>query len=204
MKKIAIYTGKGAYMAKDIEAFLSEHSFDYERLNENDIQKGDLLKSDIFIIGGGSIFDIIPALKQKGINEIQKFVKNGGKYIGICAGAYIASEKYYDRKGKEYKGLGLVKTIFERGKGEKTVNVKFLCCGENINLFYCNGPLIKKLGKDEELIAVDKTGKIGIIRKEFGKGLIFLFSAHPEGNLYKKITAKDLDSELFFKKLITK
>ena len=191
MKKIALYTGKGAYMAKDVEDFLSRHNFDYGRLHEIDIQKGKLKDYDIFIIGGGAIYDILPALGRKGIKNIQKFVKSGGKYIGICAGAYIAP------------GLGLTKTKFKRGKGERKIKINFPLCGEKINLYFCNGPLIEKLSKDDLLIAIDKSQKIGIIRKEYGKGLVYLFCGHPEGNLYKEISAESLDSALFLKKILS-
>jgi len=191
MKKIALYTGKGAYMAKDIENFLSQYSFDYDRLHEVDIQKGKLKKHNIFVIGGGTIYDILPALGEKGIKNIQKFIKSGGKYIGICAGAYIAP------------GLGLTKTKFKRGKGEKIVKINFLACEEKINLYYCNGPLIDKLSKDDSLIAIDKSQKIGVIGKDYGKGLVYLFCAHPEGNLFRNISAKKLGSDLFFKKKLS-
>lgn len=191
MKKIALYTGKSAYMAKDVEDFLSRHNFDYGRLHEIDIQQGKLKDYGIFVIGGGAIRDILPALGRKGIKNVQKFVKSGGKYIGICAGAYIAP------------GLGLTKTKFKRGRGEKKVKVNFKFCGEKINLYFCNGPLIDKLSKEDLLIAIDKTKKIGIIKKDYGKGLVYLFCAHPEGNLFNKITAEELDSDLYFKKILS-
>jgi len=190
-KNIKIYTGQGAYMAKDVENFLSRHNFDYGRLHEIDIQQDKLKDCDVFIIGGGAIYDILPALGKKGIKNIQNFVKSGGKYIGICAGAYIAP------------GLGLTKTQFKRGKGEKIIKVDFQFCGEKINLYYCNGPLIDKLSKDDLLIAVDKTKKIGVIKNKYGKGLVYLFCAHPEGNLFSDVSAEKLDSNLYFKKILS-
>lgn len=203
MKKIALYTGKGAYMAKDVEAFLSSRNFDYGRLHEIDIQNGDLENYDILIIGGGSIFDFIPALGKKGVKQIRDFVFSGGEYVGICAGAYIAAESFANRQGKKSKGLGLVATQFQRGKGERRVEVSFSSCGEKINLYFCNGPLIEKLAENEELIAIDKSGRIGIIRKDFGKGVAYLFCAHPEGNLFKGITSEKLGSDIFLKKLLS-
>lgn len=202
MKKIVLYTGKGAYMAKDVEDFLSRHNFDYDRLHEIDIQKNKLKNYGILIIGGGVIYDILPAIGGKGIKNIQEFVKRGGKYIGICAGTYIASRFLIDSKGKKYKGLGLVLTEFKRGKGEKKVSVNFPLCGEKINLYYCNGPLIKKLSKEDLLVAADRSRQIGIIRKDYGRGIVYLFCGHPEGNLCKNISSKDLGSGLFFKKLL--
>ncbi len=204
MSKIAVYAGKAAYMAKNVEVFLSDNNIDYQKLNEVDIQNGVLGNFDTLIIGGGSVFEIVPILGDKGIKKIQEFVKSGGKYVGICAGAYIASEKYYDSKGNEYKGIGLSETIFDRGKGEKIVDLEFKDDKGKIKLFYCNGPLIKQIGKNEKLIASDVAERIGIFFKNIGLGKFYLFCAHPEGNLEEKISAKDLGSQLFFNKILMK
>ncbi|MBI4029788.1 Type 1 glutamine amidotransferase-like domain-containing protein [Candidatus Berkelbacteria bacterium] len=203
MKNIAVYTGKGAYMAKDIEAYLSSHNFGYQRINENDLKSDCLKKIDTFIVGGGNISELLLTLKKEK-NKILEFIKTGGKYIGICAGAYIASKYYYSKQNKRKQGLGIVDVTYKSGKGEKEIKVYFPSCGEKINLYFCNGPIIESLGNDNLLIAYSNNKKIGIIKKEFGKGVIFLFSAHPEGNLYKNVTAKDLDSEIFFNKLLKK
>jgi len=203
MKNIAVYTGKGAYLAKDIEAYLSSHDFDYQRINETDIKSDCLKKIDTFIVGGGNISELLPAFrKEKG--KILEFIKNRGKYIGICAGAYIASKYYYSKQNKKKRGLGIVDVIYKSGKGEKKVKVYFPFCGEKINLYFCNGPIVESLGNDNLLIAHNNNKKIGIIKKELGKGVIFLFSAHPEGNLYKNVSSHDLGSDLFFRKLLLK
>lgn len=203
MKNIAIYTGKGAYMAKDVETYFSNHDLDYERINERDIERGGLKKINTFIVGGGHISELISVFRKEKKNIVD-FIKNGGKYIGICAGAYIVCKYYYSQTNQKKRGLGLVDVVYKTGKEEKKVEVDFPFCGEKIKLYFCNGPIIEKMGEDDILIAQDKSKKIGIIKKEFGEGLIYLFSAHPEGNLYKNVTAKDLDSEIFFNKLLKK
>lgn len=51
MKTIYLYTGTGAYQAKDIENFFAVFGFDYQRIHESELFQ---LKPDgIFIVPGG-------------------------------------------------------------------------------------------------------------------------------------------------------
>jgi hypothetical protein len=67
MGKTALYNGIGSQMHKDIETFLIQNQIQYQKLNHSDIQKGELEDYQTLIIGGGSIFDIIPALQHSGV-----------------------------------------------------------------------------------------------------------------------------------------
>jgi hypothetical protein len=41
------------------------------------------------IVSGGDGFEIASALAGKGFNSLREFIGGGGRYLGICAGAYI-------------------------------------------------------------------------------------------------------------------
>jgi glutamine amidotransferase-like uncharacterized protein len=201
MKKIALYSGVGSQMVKDLEFFLSEHDIPFQKINHTEIQRGNLEEFDTLIIGGGSVFDIVPALQHSGVFEIQQFVKKGGKYIGICAGAYIATKEYYDNKGFGYRCLRLVDIIFKQGIGEEVVDLK-LKNGKKIKLFFRNGPVLSKILDDTKVLAENPNREIAVFEKNLGKGKVYLFSGHPEGNLENGILAKDLETEEFFINII--
>ncbi len=61
------------------------------------ITAGQLLQKDweaktvALIMGGGSCSEWDTSLGQEGIRKIRQYVTNGGKYLGICAGAYFAA-----------------------------------------------------------------------------------------------------------------
>jgi len=202
MKKIALYNGVGSQVSKDIEFFLNSKDLLYSKINHSEIQKGGLENHDVFIVGGGSVFDIVPALQHSGVFEIQQFVRNGGKYIGICAGAYIAANQYYDTKGFGYRGLKLVDVVFKRGKGEEVVGFNFVNSKNQIKLYYSNGPVLYKINDDSKIIAQNENRELVIIEKQLGKGEVVLFSAHPEGNSEKQIRVEDLGSAEFFMQII--
>ena len=42
--------------------------------------------------GGGYDLGFIEALGKEGTRQIREYVLNGGTYLGLCAGAYFASD----------------------------------------------------------------------------------------------------------------
>src|SRR5262245_2235164 len=58
-------------------------------------------KSDVLVMGGGMCGEWEKNLQVEGMRKIRDFVLNGGKYLGICAGAYFgASESIFSLVGK--------------------------------------------------------------------------------------------------------
>lgn len=57
------------------------------------IKNGELENAQLFIMPGGGDSYYLKALGSKGNNAIQHFVQKGGTYLGICAGAYYATDR---------------------------------------------------------------------------------------------------------------
>lgn len=54
----------------------------------------------LYVIGGGYDLGLIKALGPEGTNKIQQYVQQGGSYLGICSGAYFASNYIeFDKDG---------------------------------------------------------------------------------------------------------
>ena len=145
---------------------------------------------------GGSGSAEAGGLGEKGREEVREFVRQGGGYVGICAGAYLACS------GFEW-GLGVLnaKTVspkWRRGQGE--VKIEGLAFGEKMadrGIRYANGPIIKAdvrkdLPEFEVLVsfrtelALNDT-PVGVmvnapamVRSTYGLGRVFTSSPHPE------------------------
>jgi predicted deacylase len=63
-------------------------------ITPEEIRAGALTNFDVVIFGGGSGSQEAKAIGEEGRAEVQKFVGNGGGYVGICAGAYLATSGY--------------------------------------------------------------------------------------------------------------
>ena len=62
-----------------------------EEISSGDLRRGD---SSLLVMPGGRDLPYVESLSGLGNREISQFVKSGGSYLGICAGAYYACAKY--------------------------------------------------------------------------------------------------------------
>ena len=88
---IGIYTGMGTshswlWFVDIFERFgLLELRF----LTEKDIHEQALDNVDVLAVSGGDTFAVAEGMGKKGAEELERFIRSGGLYIGSCAGAYL-------------------------------------------------------------------------------------------------------------------
>jgi predicted deacylase len=63
-------------------------------VSPDEIRAGVLTNFDVVIFAGGSGSQEAKAIGEDGRAQVEKFVGHGGGYIGICAGAYLATAGY--------------------------------------------------------------------------------------------------------------
>ena len=122
------------------------------------IRPAVLSQFDVVVFGGGSGSKEAATIGKDGAEAVRLFVRNGGGYIGVCAGAYLCSAHYswslnlidtHVFTGKrEIQGLG-PRSMWYRGKfstqkmqltdeGRKL----FADIAENVDVRYQNGPIV--------------------------------------------------------------
>ena len=70
---------------------LKANGLPFELIRAEDIKKGCLKNYAMLFVPGGWASNKLKPLGNKGINEIKKFVRNGGNYLGFCGGAGLAT-----------------------------------------------------------------------------------------------------------------
>ncbi len=165
--RVAVYDagGTGGKGVENLERILeSEPTFILHHVGAADIQAGVLDQFDVVIFPGGSGSKEAAAIGQEGCAAVQEFVESGGGYVGICAGAYLATAKYTwslalvnantFTGNREIPGIG-VKSMWFRGSG--TVKMEMTDEGRDIlgdlpglmELRYANGPILSPAGKED-------------------------------------------------------
>lgn len=197
--KVAVYddkgaTGKGIPCVTEIMGKTADIKL--TKFKGADIAAGALKDYDLVMFTGGSGSAEAGGLGEKGREEVREFVRNGGGYVGICAGAYLACS------GFEW-GVGVLnaKTVsskWRRGQGE--VKIEGEAFGEKLSdrgIRYSNGPIIKAdvrkdLPEFEVLLAfrtelAENDTPVGVmvnapamVRSTYGLGRVFTSSPHPE------------------------
>lgn len=164
--QVAIYDagGTGGSGVQNVGRILeSVPKFVIHHVGPADIQAGVLKQFDVVIFPGGSGSKEAAAMGPQGREAVIQFVKDGGGYVGICAGAYLATAKYgwslalVNAKtftgNREIPGVG-VKSMWYRGKG--TVRMELTDEGREIlgdlpgpvDVRYANGPILSPAGKE--------------------------------------------------------
>ena len=91
---IAIYNGPGTSKASFEHTQFNLQACGYNKiktLSPSDIKQGDWKKqTDLLIMPGGADVPYHRSLRGNGCDQIKSFVEDGGRYLGLCAGAYFA------------------------------------------------------------------------------------------------------------------
>ena len=202
---VAIYQDSGT---PDLSAQVVDNalkispSFVTKRVDAEDIRGNGLAGMDVLVQPGGSGSAQAKKLEPLGRDKIRQFVKDGGGYVGICAGSYLATS-YYSWSLHILNADVVDSKHWARGKGD--VELKFSPMGEklldqdkdSVTCLYHQGPLLCPGHEDGlpayEPIATFATevakngappgimlGTTAMARGIFGKGHVVAISPHPE------------------------
>jgi putative intracellular protease/amidase len=201
--RVALYDDAGAAgkgVPKVAEILNQSGNFKVTIFKASDVAAA-LEKAEVVIFTGGSGSAQGNALGEAGRVEVQRFVRDGGGYVGICAGAYLACSKFSWSLGlldaqtvsnKWRRGVGNVQLEFTPD-GRKLTGV----FADRCDVKYANGPIIKPAGRTDlapyQPIALFRTelaengtpagvmvNSPAMVEGTFGKGRVFISSPHPE------------------------
>lgn len=202
---IAIYKGEGSSDAgihtvkQNISQTLEVH---FTELEPDQVIENDLSRFDLIIFSGGGASKQGTAIGEQGREKLRNYIKNGGSYLGICAGAYLATSGF-EWSLKILNAETISPAEWKRGKAfldlEITEEGKTIF-GNVTDVFKCrynNGPLLQPM----KLLDIPPYTTAAYFRSEvsnnettpgvmihtpaaifshYGKGRVFVVSPHPE------------------------
>ncbi|MEL6105504.1 MAG: BPL-N domain-containing protein [Planctomycetota bacterium] len=202
--RVAVFKGDGVGQSVvDLLEVLGESGLGVSRITAEQIRSGALSEFDVLVHPGGSGSKQGKALGEAGRQTVRQFVKDGGGYLGVCAGSYLATNDYtwslnlIDAKVLDRlhwaRGKGRVSLLFSAAGAE------FFGVATETELYYGQGPLLARREWDDatvpdyQSLAIYESeiakngaprgvmrGTSAIVRAEFGAGRVFCFSPHPE------------------------
>ncbi|MFK3647855.1 BPL-N domain-containing protein [Lysobacter enzymogenes] len=189
--RVAVYRGPASCencsetLKQAIEALGPNYRVDFVGAHEPiDITPANLARYDVYAQPGGgqNIPAAFASLGDARVDAIHDYVAGGGRYLGICMGAYLASGS----------GLGLVPHELESevgrpgfevdGSEDAVVAVRWQ--GRAQTVFYQDGPYLRRAPKDPgfRTIATYANDDIAAARYTFGRGVVVLSGPHPEAD----------------------
>ncbi len=202
--RVALFAGSGASdnsVARLERVLGGEQDIELRRVDAEVVLSPALASFDVLLFPGGSGSAQAHALGEEGRARVRQFVREGGGYVGICAGAYLACEGF--SWGLKILDAKTVSPKWRRGKA--TVKIELTEAGRALfgdlrgllDIAYQNGPIIEPAGArdipDYEVlawyrseVAKNNTPKgvmvnsPAIVCARYGRGRVLCFSAHPE------------------------
>ncbi|HEX4609214.1 MAG TPA: BPL-N domain-containing protein [Urbifossiella sp.] len=192
-------SGKGPDMFEDTAEATTD--LRVTRVTALDVRFGKLQEFRVLVMPGGSASGQALALDVPGRAAVKAFVKEGGCYVGICAGCYLAGSGYpwslellparVIDKANWMRGTGSLKVEFTpAAKDWLRTTEPFAACR------YANGPILEPTaGAKEKLIPLayyreelvpsgSRPGVMlntpAVVAARYGKGWAIGVSPHPE------------------------
>jgi glutamine amidotransferase-like uncharacterized protein len=208
MGQIVIYVDQGVsgeslrHTVKSLQKEVCLEKHPLKRIDAQTLKKTDWEKeAALLIIPGGRDVFYTQALKGEGTDKIARFVKEGGSYLGLCAGAYFAAHSIEFEKGcslevcgerdlRMYpglaKGAAYGSNKYSPYNTEAGAEAALISWGKTPHFVYFNGgcffvkpeayPTVEVLATYSDL----KEDPAAIVCCQFGKGKALLSGVHFE------------------------
>ena len=201
--RVAMYAGPGAPGVNNVENSARQLAgVEITRVSAEEVASLDLAsRFDVIVFSGGSGSAQGNAIGEAGREKVREFVRNGGGYLGVCAGAYLACTNY-----SWSLGILNARTVSPKWRrGQAFLDLKIETGGEEVfgsvaapfKCRYNNGPILKPAGREDlpdyvtvatfltEIAKNDtpvgvQVGSPAMALGTFGKGRVFVSSPHPE------------------------
>ncbi len=165
------------------------------------VRAGALDKADVLVMPGGSSVSEAKSLGPDGREKVKAFVKNGGGYVGTCAGCCLLMEPANHHPNM----LHMIPFKFGPASGKADMSVAFnerakalAGIGGKASIRYSEGPVLLPsepvADADVEVVATynsdlnsmsekerpSRAGCAAAVAGTYGKGRLFVFAVHPE------------------------
>lgn len=129
--------------------------------------------------GGFGNSDSFDYLMRSNGDRVKQFVKDGGKYLGICMGAYWAGKYYFDILDN-VEPVQYYKRPTSDTKRPHTKNIRIVWKGQPMKMFFNDGcALIGDSNKFETIATYNNGDPMAIMQDNIG-----LIGCHPESEIH--------------------
>ncbi|MEW6113492.1 MAG: BPL-N domain-containing protein, partial [Thermodesulfobacteriota bacterium] len=197
---VALYSGPGTWPESVLaaEEMFGWLGFQVERVGPEFISNQTMDTSAILVIPGGDMYQYSQDISPAGKENIRDYVGAGGAYVGICGGAYFASEEVIWRGHRlpmdpvaVFPGMaqGPIDEIapypeyrMAQLDVEDAANPMVHSMPDTMWMLYYWGPALIP-NTDAEVVQLARfgaTGRPAMIAFGYGLGRVFLVATHPE------------------------
>lgn len=157
----------------------------------------ELDNARVFIVGGteDDVEPLLNAFTVDARSALKTYLQNGGRYLGICGGAFVASTGWSEEEGF-VPALGLVPATSDDYDGDFSAWIfPISWLGEERQMYYQAGPQFTPVPSPEQIkvVAYFQNHQIAALISSYGKGKVAVSGPHPEAPESWKENAVDGD-----------
>lgn len=212
-KKALIYNGPGVCKGcpETVASLLTKNGFEVQYVLPGQLTKARFSKASLYVQPGGTddIDETLNALKPGDVRQLQRFVERGGRYLGICAGGYLAGRYSDEKKQKKAFGLIPIDLVNEEKSDNRAQLVPILWGKQKRMIYFQAGPSFGNtpMPHARVIATYSESGHIAALITAYGKGVVGVIGPHPEADedWYaedKLSTSQGLNLDLFDKFLL--
>ena len=157
---------------------LSEN-YNFKLFSKNEVENGFFDDVDMVVFPGGiGDSDSYDTILKNNKDVVVDFVTRGGKYLGICMGAYWAGKDYFDILD-DVDSLQYIKRPNTDTRRPHAKNIKVNWQGNDTTMFFYDGCAMVGDGHYETIATYANGDAMAIIQKNIG-----LIGCHPESQQF--------------------
>jgi eukaryotic-like serine/threonine-protein kinase len=178
---VLLFTGKGT-SPNDVSSFetiLKTKHLGYSTVNSsqlNEMTESQFRGYRLLIVPGGNFIEIGNGVSSKAAGTIRNAIQDGLNYLGICAGAFFASDSGYNSlnltSGVRFKFYAAE----SRGVRKAAVPIA-VASGPTLDHYWEDGPELSGWGA---VVGKYPDGTPAIVEGKVGNGCVILSGVHPE------------------------
>jgi len=156
-----------------------DNDYNFKIFGKSEVEQVFFKDVDIVAVPGGfgDASSFSKLFKYNG-EQVKEFVRNGGKYLGICMGAYWAGKHYFDI----LDNVDAVQYITQPGTDTRrphAKDIKITWNGSNTTMFFYDGCALVGNGQCDRISTYSNGDSMAIIQKNIG-----LIGCHPEAESF--------------------
>lgn len=206
--RTAVFAGNGPRGRGCVEWFrlvAASPELELKLVDAEMIRQGALREADVLVVPGGASVVEKRDLGPKGAAQIKAFIRQGGGYVGTCAGCCLLLDEQMDSD----RGIGVIPYHRIGNKGGFMIPISVGAAGARAMgiregtypVWYHAGPILvpstnvidgacfepwATYASDFDCPKSDLKmfGKIAMVGGTYGKGRVFAITCHPEANAF--------------------
>lgn len=153
--------------------------YKFKLFSKNEVEDNFFDGVDLIAVPGGfGDSDSFDNLFKHNAESVKQFVNNGGKYLGICMGAYWAGKHYFNLLDK-VDAVQYIKRSGTDTRRPHAKNIKINWGGADTEMFFYDGCALVGNGKFRTVATYSNGDPMAIIQKNIG-----LIGCHPESEQF--------------------